>query len=116
MQRTTGMVILQNDVGRSSIFSRGYEIDQMLVNGLSAPLSSIYGTQPDLAIFDRLDVLKGPARPVLWRHRRGRQFRPVRHHQRHPEARHVQLFHQWRADRRLLGPWPGAGGCGRQAQ
>lgn len=61
MQRTTGMVILQNDVGRSSIFSRGYEIDQMLVNGLSAPLSSIYGTQPDLAIFDRLDVLKGPA-------------------------------------------------------
>ena len=61
MARTTGMVILQNDVGRSSIFSRGYEIDQMLVNGLPAPLSSIYGTQPDLAIFDRVDVLKGPA-------------------------------------------------------
>lgn len=61
MSRTTGMVILQNDVGRSSIFSRGYEIDQMLVNGLPAPLSSIYGTQPDLAIFDRIDVLKGPA-------------------------------------------------------
>ncbi len=61
MSRTTGMVILQNDLGRSSIFSRGYEIDQMLVNGLPAPLSSIYGTQPDLAIFDRLDVLKGPA-------------------------------------------------------
>ncbi|WP_127090547.1 TonB-dependent siderophore receptor [Aquabacter cavernae] len=61
MSRTTGMVILQNDLGRSSIFSRGYEVDQMLVNGLPAPLSSIYGTQPDLAIFDRLDVLKGPA-------------------------------------------------------
>ncbi|WP_188575194.1 TonB-dependent siderophore receptor [Azorhizobium oxalatiphilum] len=61
MRKTTGMVVLTNDQGRSSIVSRGYEIDQMLVNGLYAPLSSIYGTQPDLAIFDRVDVLKGPA-------------------------------------------------------
>lgn len=61
MRRTTGMVILANDQGRSSIFSRGFEIDTLLVNGLPAPLSSILGTQPDLFIFDRLDVLKGPA-------------------------------------------------------
>ncbi|MFG1431714.1 TonB-dependent siderophore receptor [Xanthobacter sp. V2C-8] len=61
MRRTTGMVILANDQGRSSIFSRGFEIDTLLVNNLPAPLSSILGTQPDLFIFDRLDVLKGPA-------------------------------------------------------
>ncbi|MFS8039164.1 TonB-dependent siderophore receptor [Xanthobacter sp. AM11] len=61
MRRTTGLVILANDQGRSSIFSRGFEIDTLLVNGLPAPLSSILGTQPDLFIFDRLDVLKGPA-------------------------------------------------------
>ncbi len=61
MRRTTGMVVLANDQGRSSIFSRGFEIDTMLVNNLPAPLSSILGTQPDLFIFDRLDVLKGPA-------------------------------------------------------
>lgn len=61
MRRTTGMVVLTNDQGRSSIFSRGFEIDTLLVNGLPAPLSSILGTQPDLFIFDRLDVLKGPA-------------------------------------------------------
>ncbi len=61
MRKTTGMVVLTNDQGRSSIYSRGFEIDQMLVNGLYAPLNSIYGTQPDLAIFDRIDVLKGPA-------------------------------------------------------
>ncbi|MFG1350902.1 TonB-dependent siderophore receptor [Xanthobacter autotrophicus] len=61
MRRTTGIVVLANDQGRSSIFSRGFEIDTLLVNGLPAPLSSILGTQPDLFIFDRLDVLKGPA-------------------------------------------------------
>lgn len=61
MRRTTGMVVLANDQGRSSIFSRGFEIDTLLVNNLPAPLSSILGTQPDLFIFDRLDVLKGPA-------------------------------------------------------
>lgn len=61
MRRTTGMVVLANDPGRSSIFSRGFEIDTLLVNNLPAPLSSILGTQPDLFIFDRLDVLKGPA-------------------------------------------------------
>ncbi|MGR7996244.1 TonB-dependent siderophore receptor [Xanthobacter sp. ZOL 2024] len=61
MRHTTGMVVLSNDPGRSSIFSRGFEIDTLLVNNLPAPLSSILGTQPDLFIFDRVDVLKGPA-------------------------------------------------------
>ncbi len=60
MRHTVGMLILQNDVGRSSIFSRGYEVD-VLVNGLYAPNSSILGTQPDLFMFDRIEVLKGPS-------------------------------------------------------
>src|SRR5690606_22975133 len=46
--------------GRSSLFLRGFEIDNYLVNGLPAPISSIYGTQPDLAIFDRVETLRGP--------------------------------------------------------
>lgn len=58
---TTGMLVLANDQGRSSIFIRGYELDSYLIDGLPAPLSSIYGTQPDLAIFERVDVLRGPA-------------------------------------------------------
>ncbi|MFT4171424.1 MAG: TonB-dependent siderophore receptor [Rhodocyclaceae bacterium] len=60
-RRTTGMLVLANDQGRSSIFVRGYELDAYLVDGLPAPLSSIYGTQPDLSIYDHVDVLRGPA-------------------------------------------------------
>lgn len=59
MRQTVGMMVLQNDAGRSSIFSRGYEVD-VLVNGMYAPNSSIMGTQPDLFMFDRIEVLKGP--------------------------------------------------------
>ncbi|MEN2976052.1 TonB-dependent siderophore receptor [Tistrella bauzanensis] len=60
-RRTPGFLALSNDPGRSSIFSRGFELDNALVDGLPAPLSSIYGTQPDLAIFDRVELLRGPA-------------------------------------------------------
>ncbi|NIJ42989.1 outer membrane receptor for ferric coprogen and ferric-rhodotorulic acid [Parvibaculum indicum] len=60
-RRTTGMLVLTNDPGRSSIFTRGFELDTLTVEGLPAPLSSIYGTQPDLAIADRVEFLRGPA-------------------------------------------------------
>ncbi len=61
MRRTAGTLVLTNDPGRSSIFSRGFEFDNARIDGLPAPLSSIHGTQPDLAIFDRIEVMKGPA-------------------------------------------------------
>lgn len=60
-RRSPGLLVLRNDPGRSSIFSRGFEFDQFSVDGLPAPMSSIYGTQPDLAIADRIEVLRGPA-------------------------------------------------------
>ncbi|WP_207483663.1 TonB-dependent siderophore receptor [Arenibaculum pallidiluteum] len=60
-RRTPGTLVLSNDPGRSSIYSRGFELDNFLVDGLPAPLSSIYGTQPDLAIFDRVEILRGPS-------------------------------------------------------
>ncbi|WP_330647083.1 TonB-dependent siderophore receptor (plasmid) [Thioclava litoralis] len=56
-----GIMILNNDVGRSSIYSRGYEFDYLYFDGLPAPVSSIYGTQPDLSIVDHVEVLKGPS-------------------------------------------------------
>ena len=58
---TPGIMILNNNVGRSSIFSRGYEFDYLYFDGLPAPVSSIYGTQPDLSIVDHVEVLKGPS-------------------------------------------------------
>lgn len=56
-----GVVIFQNDRGRSSIFSRGYEFQAFSIDGLPAPMNSIYGTQPDLAPFDRVEILRGAA-------------------------------------------------------
>ncbi|WP_375263099.1 TonB-dependent siderophore receptor [Palleronia sp.] len=56
-----GLLVLNNDVGRSSLFSRGYEFDYLYFDGLPAPVSSIYGTQPDLAIVDHVEILKGPS-------------------------------------------------------
>lgn len=60
-RRTPGMTIMTNDPGRSSIFTRGFELDTVNIEGLPAPLSSIYGTQQDLAIVDRVEFLRGPS-------------------------------------------------------
>lgn len=61
LKKTPGMVVLTNDNGRSSLYSRGFEFDTLYFNGLPAPLSSIYGTQPDMAIIDHIEILRGPA-------------------------------------------------------
>lgn len=61
MRRTPGVVVLTNDDGRSSIYSRGFEFDSLYLNGLPRPLSSIYGTQPDMAIVDHVEILRGPS-------------------------------------------------------
>lgn len=61
LRHTPGIVVLDNDNGRSSLYSRGFEFDSLYFNGLPAPLSSIYGTQPDMVIVDHVEILKGPA-------------------------------------------------------
>ncbi|MBO0903736.1 TonB-dependent siderophore receptor [Jiella sonneratiae] len=61
LRETPGIVVLNNDNGRSSIFSRGFEFDSLYFDGLPAPLSSVYGTQPDLAIVDHIEILRGPS-------------------------------------------------------
>ncbi|WP_230657101.1 TonB-dependent siderophore receptor [Psychrobacter sp. I-STPA10] len=60
-KRTTGMRVLQNDDGRSSIYARGYEYDQFSIDGLASPMASINGTLPNLAAFDRVEVMRGPS-------------------------------------------------------
>ncbi|WP_227428927.1 TonB-dependent siderophore receptor [Psychrobacter sp. I-STPA6b] len=60
-KRTTGMRVLQNDDGRSSIYARGYEYDQFSIDGLASPMASINGTLPNLAPFDRVEVMRGPS-------------------------------------------------------
>jgi len=61
VKNVPGLLVLSNDVGRSSLFSRGFEFDYLYYDGLPAPVSSIYGTQPDLSIVDHVEVLKGPS-------------------------------------------------------
>ncbi|MCV2401479.1 TonB-dependent siderophore receptor [Marinomonas sp. C2222] len=58
---TPGLRTLTNDSGRSSIYSRGYEYDDALIDGLSAPISSKYGSLPSLSAFDRIEIMRGPS-------------------------------------------------------
>ncbi|WP_255356747.1 TonB-dependent receptor plug domain-containing protein [Thioclava sp. SK-1] len=44
MQDAPGIMVLTNDTGRSSLYSRGFEFDYLYYDGLPAPVSSIYGT------------------------------------------------------------------------
>ncbi|MBO9468894.1 TonB-dependent siderophore receptor [Endozoicomonas sp. G2_2] len=60
-RRTPGLRVLTNDAGRSSIYARGYEYDEYNIDGLPAPMASINGTLPNLAAFDRVEVMRGPS-------------------------------------------------------
>lgn len=60
-KRTPGMRVLPNDSGRSSIYSRGYEYDEYNIDGLSAPMTSITGSVPNLSAFDRVEIMRGPS-------------------------------------------------------
>ncbi|WP_263261282.1 TonB-dependent siderophore receptor [Pseudomonas sp. RIT-PI-S] len=58
---TAGLRTLTNDSGRSSIYARGYEYDEFNIDGLPAPMTSIFGTVPSLVAFDRVEVMRGPS-------------------------------------------------------
>ena len=58
---TAGLRTLTNDSGRSSIYARGYEYDEFNIDGLPAPMASIFGTVPSLVAFDRVEVMRGPS-------------------------------------------------------
>lgn len=61
LKKTPGVVVLANDDGRSSLFSRGFEVDSLYLNGLKTPEDSIYGTQPDMVTVDHVEILRGPS-------------------------------------------------------
>lgn len=59
-RKTPGLRVLSNDDGRSSVYARGYEYDEYNVDGLPVQMQSINGTLPNLAAFDRVEVMRGP--------------------------------------------------------
>lgn len=58
---TPGLRTLTNDSGRSSVYARGYEYDESNIDGLPAPMSSLWGTLPSLAAMDRVEIMRGPS-------------------------------------------------------
>lgn len=60
-RQVSGLRVLSNDDGRSSVYARGYEYDEYNVDGLPAPMQSINGTLPNLVAFDRVEVMRGPS-------------------------------------------------------
>ena len=44
-----------------SVYSRGYEVFTYNIDGAPRPFLSLYGTAPDLAFFDRVEILSGPS-------------------------------------------------------
>lgn len=61
MRTATGVTLLPTDAGRGAIFVRGFELDTYLIDGLPASVSSISGSQPDMFMFDRVEILRGPS-------------------------------------------------------
>ncbi|SUO93202.1 Ferripyoverdine receptor precursor [Suttonella ornithocola] len=59
-RQTTGLRVLSNDDGRSSVYARGYEYDEYSIDGLPAQMESINGNLPNLSAFDRVEVMRGP--------------------------------------------------------
>lgn len=61
MQTATGVTVLPTDPGRGAIFVRGFELDTYYIDGIPSTVSSAYGTQPDMFMFDRIELLRGPS-------------------------------------------------------
>jgi outer membrane receptor for ferric coprogen and ferric-rhodotorulic acid len=59
LRQTTGVSITSVDQTRMTVYARGFPIDTMDIDGVSTPIT--YLTPPSLAMYDRVEVLRGPA-------------------------------------------------------
>jgi len=57
---TTGMVVQQGDADRPGYFSRGFFVNNVQFDGVPTNVS-VTTSAPDLAMYDRVEVLRGPA-------------------------------------------------------
>ncbi|MDB4836950.1 TonB-dependent siderophore receptor [Marinomonas sp.] len=60
-ENTPGLRMLPNEKGRSSVIARGYKYSEYNVDGLPAQMESRLGTMPNLASFDRVEIMRGPS-------------------------------------------------------
>ncbi|MCG6205150.1 TonB-dependent siderophore receptor [Rhodopseudomonas sp. HC1] len=59
MRNVTGMTVLEADAGRADIYSRGYKLDTIQLDGVTSNVNNFFSF-PDLYTFDRVEVLRGP--------------------------------------------------------
>jgi len=59
MRNVTGITVLTADAGRSDIYSRGYRLDTIQLDGVTSNLNNFFSF-PDLYMYDRVEVLRGP--------------------------------------------------------
>lgn len=61
LKNTPGVTVQSQETERSSYMSRGFEISNILTDGVGFPLSSYNynNTNPDTYFYDRVEVVKG---------------------------------------------------------
>lgn len=59
MRNTTGMTVLEADAGRSTVYSRGYALDTIQIDGVTSTANNFFSF-PDLYFYDRVETLRGP--------------------------------------------------------
>ena len=63
MRQTTGMTVVDFGTGTAGVSARGFSLDAMQIDGIAVQTGQgMWGTSSfDLALYDRLEVLRGPA-------------------------------------------------------
>ena len=61
MQQTGGITVQRLDANRTAFLSRGFEITSLQLDGTPTTMDGRIFLSPDLAMYERVEVLKGPA-------------------------------------------------------
>jgi outer membrane receptor for ferric coprogen and ferric-rhodotorulic acid len=61
LQNTTGLTIEQGSSIERTYYSRGFAVDTVQYDGVPTQRGTGFGVSPDLALYDRVEVLRGPA-------------------------------------------------------
>ncbi len=59
MTKAPGIVVSKDSAGYSGFWSRGFQVDNYQLDGVAVAYSSIYRPNVDLALYDRVEVLRG---------------------------------------------------------
>jgi outer membrane receptor for ferric coprogen and ferric-rhodotorulic acid len=60
LEQVQGVTVERIDANRFNVYSRGFEVNRVLMNGVSTRLDDRLFLAPNLAMYERVEVLKGP--------------------------------------------------------